>query len=157
NNARDAEKVPGIPARPSGCGRPRTCAAAARALRLQVPVLRARAEEDFDSAFGPSSSSARAPSSSAMLRSSQAGAINSWRWAARHSLPAVYHWREIAEAGGLISYGTNLVDAYRQTGIYAGKILKGAKSADLPVVQPTKFELVVSLKTAKALGLTIPR
>jgi putative ABC transport system substrate-binding protein len=77
--------------------------------------------------------------------------------AAQHRLPAMYEWREFVEAGGLASYSTSRDDSFRQMGVYAGQILKGAKPSELPVVQPTKFEFVINLKTAKALGLTVPQ
>ena len=77
--------------------------------------------------------------------------------AARHSIPTMYVSGQFAEAGGLMSYGANVADAYREVGVYAGKILKGVHPSDLPVLQPTKFELVINLKTAKSLGLTVPQ
>ena len=97
-----------------------------------------------------------ARSSSLPTGSSSAVASNSWHWASRHAVPAIYPWREAVDGGGLISYGTNRTAVARELGIYAGKILKGANAADLPVQQPTKFELVINIKTAKMLGLTVP-
>jgi putative ABC transport system substrate-binding protein len=76
--------------------------------------------------------------------------------ASRHALPAIFSNRDDAEAGGLMSYGANIADAYRQVGVYAGRILKGAKPADLPVVQSSKFELIINAETARMLGLTVP-
>jgi len=81
-----------------------------------------------------------------------------WRaGAARHRLPTMYNGRALVERGGLISYGANFAETYRLVGSYAGKVLRGAKPADLPVVQPTRFELLINLNTAKALGLAIPQ
>jgi putative tryptophan/tyrosine transport system substrate-binding protein len=129
---------------------------AARAKGLQLLTLKASTESEIDTAFA----SLVKLNVGALVLPSDAY-FNSRReqlvaLAAHHAVPAIYDWREYAVVGGLISYGPSLTGMYRQVGIYAGKILKGAKPADLPVQQPTTFELVVNLNTAKALGLTVP-
>jgi putative ABC transport system substrate-binding protein len=129
---------------------------AARVLGLKLHVLSARSERDFEPAF-------------ATIAQQRIGALvvgvdtvfNSERdqlvaLAARHAVPTIYQFREFPVGGGLISYGANVADGYRQVGLYTGRILKGDKVADLPVVQPTKFDFVINRKTATALGLEIP-
>jgi putative tryptophan/tyrosine transport system substrate-binding protein len=130
--------------------------AVARALGLSLQIVEASSERDLAPAF-------------ASLADNRAGALyidgdslftglraQLVALATQHAMPTVFDNRESVIAGGLMSYGASMTDAYRQAGIYAGRILKGEKPADLPVVQPTKFELVINLKTAKALGLTVP-
>src|SRR5262245_19747863 len=129
---------------------------AARALGLPLHILTASSERDFDAIFlnlVQLRAGALVISADALFndRSDQIVAL-----ARRHSVPTIYEWRQTVEAGGLISYGTSRQDAYRQSAILVGRILKGEKPADLPVLQPTKFELVINMKTAKALGLTVP-
>jgi putative tryptophan/tyrosine transport system substrate-binding protein len=129
---------------------------AARTLGLQSNVLQASSEGDFDAVF-PRLLQMQADGlvigGEPFLnsRSEQLGALT-----ARHKVPAIFQFREFTAGGGLASYGASLTDSYRQVGAYAARILKGEKPADLPIVQPTKFELVINLKTAKALGLTVP-
>jgi putative tryptophan/tyrosine transport system substrate-binding protein len=124
---------------------------------VQLPILKASNESEIDAAFVSlvqlqPGALVVVPDAFFSSRREQLVALLS-----RHAVPAIYHQREFAAAGGLISYGTSLTAVYRQAGTYVGKILKGAKPADLPVQQPTKFELVINLKTAKALGLTEPQ
>jgi len=130
---------------------------AARTKGVQIHILKAGSENEIDAAFA----SLLKLHAGALLvgtdtlffsRREQLAAL-----ASRHAVPAIYELREFAAAGGLISYGPSLTGAWRQAGSYVGRILKGAKPADLPVQQPTKFELVVNLNTAKALGLTVPQ
>jgi putative ABC transport system substrate-binding protein len=158
------EAVPGIsrvavlsdPTVPTQALSLREAEVAARSLKVQLQVLEARAPSDFASAF------------SAMTKD-RAGALvvvgavmffvqrtRIVELAAQSRLPAMYWAKEFAEAGGLMAYGSNIREMYRRAATYVDKILKGAKPGDLPVEQPTKFELVINLKTAKALGLTIP-
>jgi putative ABC transport system substrate-binding protein len=131
-------------------------AQAMRDLGLQLLVLQATAGSGFEAAFAAAAerrADALLVSADPFFTSERDQII---ALAARHRLPAAYPWREYAVAGGLVSYGASIPDAYRLIGEYAGRILDGAKPADLPVVQPTKFDLVINLRTAKALGMTIP-
>jgi len=144
------------PNNPTVTGQLRDLQEAARTLGLQLHVLHASTDGEIDTAF-ESIAQHRIPA----LVVTADPFLNTHRdklaaLAARHGVPAMYSFRDYAVAGGLMSYGIDLSDNYRQIGVYVGRILKGAKPADLPVVQPTKFEFVINLKTAKALGLEIP-
>jgi ABC-type uncharacterized transport system substrate-binding protein len=144
------------PTRPDSEAQSRDAQEAARALGWQVRILNAGSEPDIDAAFATLAEqriSALLVGADPFFSSERVKIV---ALAARHALPAIYMNREFVAVGGLASYGTNIGFGYRQAGIYAGQILKGAKPADLPVVQPTKYELVINLKTAKALGLDIP-
>jgi ABC-type uncharacterized transport system substrate-binding protein len=131
---------------------------AARAKGLQLPILEAGTESAIDAAFASLvhlHAGALVIGADAFFASRREQLV---ALATHHAIPAIYQGREFVASGGLISYGPSLTATYRQVGIYVGKILKGgAKPADLPVQQPTKFELVVNLKTANALGLTVPQ
>jgi putative tryptophan/tyrosine transport system substrate-binding protein len=129
---------------------------AASARGVQLRVLNANSETEIDGAFEmlvQRHADALLVSANPFFDSHREQLLT---LAARDAIPAMYCWRDLAAGGGLISYGASLADANRQLGIYAGKILNGAKPADLPVQEPTKFELVINLKTAKALSLTVP-
>jgi putative ABC transport system substrate-binding protein len=144
------------PATPGVDEQSRDVQSAAPALGLRLVLLNASSEREIDAAFATlvqQRPGALLVAASAFFNSRRDQIIG---LAARHAIPAMYEHQEFTMAGGLISYGINVGDVYRQVGVYAGRILAGAKPADLPVVQPTKFELVINHKTAKTLGLTIP-
>jgi putative ABC transport system substrate-binding protein len=129
---------------------------AARGLDLQIHIVNASNEDEIDKAFADISRvGARGllVGTGEFLRRRAEQVVT---LAAQQNLPAIYQYREFAKAGGLISYGTDLADSYRQAGVYTGRVLKGERPGDLPVLQATKFDLIINLKTAKALGLTIP-
>jgi putative tryptophan/tyrosine transport system substrate-binding protein len=130
---------------------------AARAIGLQIQILRSGTIREIDTAFA---TFAREPPDALFVVSD--GFLNSRRvqfvqQAAHHRLPAIYAGREFCEIGGLMSYGTDIPNAFRQAGVYAGRILKGAKPADLPVLQSTRFELIINAQTARILGLVVPQ
>ena len=128
--------------------------AAALSIGKQIEVLEAPTGRDIDTAFArlaqkPIDALLVGPGPSLINRRVQLATLATY-----HRVPAIYSWREAAEVGGLMSYGTSLSDAYRQAGVYTGRILKGEKPADLPVIQSSKFEFVINLNTAKAFGLS---
>jgi ABC-type uncharacterized transport system substrate-binding protein len=130
--------------------------AAALAVGQQLIILDVRSDREIETAF-----TTLVQRGAGALHAGVGGFMNSQRerivaLAARHGTPAIYNWREAVAAGGLMSYAPSITDAYRQAGIYVGRILKGEKPGDLPVMLPTKFEFVINLKTAKALGLEVP-
>jgi putative tryptophan/tyrosine transport system substrate-binding protein len=134
----------------------RDVAAPARAMGLQIQVLNASTSREINAAFATLARErpdALFVGLDPFLNSRRVQFVHQ---AAHHRLPAIYNGREYCEIGGLMSYATSIADAYRQVGVYAGHILKGAKPADLPVVQPTKFELVINAQIARILGLAIP-
>jgi putative ABC transport system substrate-binding protein len=144
------------PTNPNSENDTRAVQAAAPAIGLQIVVLKANNGAEIEAAF-------------ATMKQSNIGALvvgadplfsNTGRdqlivLAARHAIPSIYDWRDVAAAGGLVSYGSNLAEGYRLAGLYTGRILRGEKPGDLPVQQPAKFEFVINLKTARTLGLTI--
>ena len=129
---------------------------AARAIGVQLHILRASTDEEIELAFASITQlhlPAFAVASDPFLLTRRDKIV---ALAARHAVPGIYFFRDFALAGGLMSYGTDLADVYQQIGVYAGRVLKGEKPADLPIKRPTKFELLINLKTAKTLGLEIP-
>jgi putative ABC transport system substrate-binding protein len=144
------------PANPSNELALRDVSGAARLLRLQLQLLEARGPEDFEGAFVAAASE---HAQALFVVADSMFFIHRIRLAdlaERNRLPSMYGNREAAEAGGLMSYGADFASQFRQAAVYVNKILKGAKPADLPVEQPEKFELVINLKTAKAIGIAVP-
>jgi putative ABC transport system substrate-binding protein len=144
------------PNHPSAETQSRQMQEAARSLGLNLLILNAGTAGDIDAVFARlvrERVGALVVSASGFFFFLRAQLV---ALAARHGITVIYPWRDAVDAGGLMSYGASITDAYRQSGIYASRILKGEKPADLPVQQPTKYELVINLKTAKALGLEVP-
>jgi len=141
---------------PPSEGQLKDAQAAARAIDLQLRVLPASSDAEIDAAFETIAREGIAPILVAASPFFDTRRIKLVELAALHRVPAMYHFREFAEAGGLVSYGIDPADALRQVGVYAGRVLKGAKPAELPVMQASKFEFVMNMKTARALALDVP-
>jgi putative ABC transport system substrate-binding protein len=144
------------PSNPAAESRSKDLQMAARTLERNIHIVSASSEGDLETAFATliqQRADALLISTDSFFTSQRDRLVG---LAARHALPTIYPWREFVEAGGLVSYGPIIDEVYRQVGIYTGRILKGEKPADLPFLRPTRFELVINLKTATALGLTIP-
>jgi putative tryptophan/tyrosine transport system substrate-binding protein len=144
------------PSSPDAEGQQTEFETAARAIGQQALILNASSDRDFEAAFvaiRERRAAALFVSADPLFTTRRAQLVG---LAAQYSIPANYSFRDFAAAGGLMSYGTNLPEVHRQAGVYTGRILKGTKPADLPVLQPTKFDLVLNLKTARALGLDVP-
>jgi putative ABC transport system substrate-binding protein len=141
------------PANPTNLAQKKDAEVAARVLGVELQSLPVQAPEDFQPALSAARGAGLLQADDALFTTHRRRLVE---LVASSRLLAIYSLREYADAGGLMSYGTNFPDLYRRAATYVEKILKGAKPADLPVEQPTKFELVINLKTAKALGLTIP-
>jgi putative tryptophan/tyrosine transport system substrate-binding protein len=145
------------PANPEQEARMKELRVAAQALGVELLILEVRGPDDFNSAFSTLTklnADALLPLGDPIINSYQNQIVD---FVAKYHLPAIYHRLEFVEAGGLMSYGPSYNDLFRRAAAYVDKILKGSKPGDLPIEQPTKFELVINLKTAKALGLTIPQ
>ena len=144
------------PSQPSSVDQENEVAAAARALGLKVHIVHASGEGDFDTAFATCvqmGAGGLLVTADALFLSRQKEIV---ALASRYAIPAIYEWRDFVLAGGLTSYGSSIADALHQAGVYTGKILGGVKVTDLPVVRTTKFEFVINLRTAKALGIEVP-
>jgi ABC-type uncharacterized transport system substrate-binding protein len=144
------------PGRPTADSTVSDVEVAAGAMSLQIQVLKASTVRDLDEAFavlGRERPDALLVGNDGLFTRRRVQLV---QLASRYNIPAIFHSREIAEVGGLMSYGTDIADAFRQAGVYVGRILKGEKPADMPVVQSTKFELVINTQTARILGLTVP-
>jgi len=144
------------PSNPQSETQSKNMLAAVGARGLQLHILEASSERDFETAFATLlklRTGALVVGADAFFYSRREQLV---ALASRHAVPAVYPWPEYPAAGGLMSYGPSITDAYRQVGVYTGQILKGAKPSDLPIVQPTRFQLVINLKSAKTLGLEVP-